>query len=117
VKENPDGTYSVSPGEKITTTVTRTKPPCMAIFSKLNGAIWDPEVDPNPQTRVRTFKSPQNVGAQCDFTLLVDFVGNGTDTDQYIVVVKGETGDPSADTVDYSDLPVSLPYSFTVTRP
>lgn len=117
MKENPDGTYSVSPGEKITTTVTRTKPPCMAIFSKLNGANWDPEVDPSPQTRVRTFKSPVPVGAQSDFTLVLDFVGDSSDIDQYIVVVKGETGDPSTDTVDHTDLPVDLPYEFKVTPP
>ena len=117
MKENPDGTYNVSPREKITTTVTRTKPPCVAIFSKLVGAIWDSEVDPNPRTRVRTFTSPANVGAECSFTLTVDFVGDGSGTDQYTVVVNGETGDPSADTVDHTDLPVDFPYTFKVIQP
>jgi len=121
VVENPDGSFGVSPGELITVTVTRTKPPCMAIFSRLDGATWNPEVDPNPQTRVRSFQSPTKVKATVKMELIVDFVGiqaGGTpSSDQYIVVIKGQTGDPSADTVDPSDIPQSLPYTFSVNQP
>src|SRR5262245_1161178 len=119
MQQNSDGTFIVSPAEKIVVSVTRTKPPCVAIFSKLNGASWDPQSAPTPQTRTRSFTSPVSPGARCDFTLIVDFVGIAPEdfADHYVIIVKGETGTPSLDTVDPTDLPVSLPFEFKVERP
>ena len=103
MRSNPDGSFEVSPGEKITITVTKTLPPNLASFSDLDCGPWASTTKPTPLTEIRTFTAPSTVCTWCGFAIVFDFLkdgsGNYDPSDKYTVTIQGETGPAVTDTV------------------
>jgi hypothetical protein len=119
---NIGGPILVTPGEKITFTVTRVKDtPCKANWAFNGWAACGPETQPNGHTRVRVCTAPQTIGAKCDATVAVDFSKDDQGTydpdEEYDVTVQGETG--HSFTVPFSPPPVinGQTFHFQVSNP
>lgn len=100
---NPDGSFEVSPSEKVTVTVAKTLAPYLATFSDLDCGPWTSVSKPTELTEVRTFKAPATVCSWCTFAIVFDFLkdedGNYDPSDKYTVVIEGESGPPGGDVV------------------
>lgn len=100
MRQNSDGTFEVDPGEKITFTVARTSPPCVAGFAPDGWQSCETVIEPDGATEIKTCTAPSADGARCTMTISVSFTpdvkGN---SDKYEVSITGSAGgdQPSAD--------------------
>jgi len=120
MKQNDDGTFEIAPKERICIKVTKTQAPYLATFSDPDCTPWSSVTTPDPLTGIRCFIAPTTVCTWCFIEIVFEFVkndqGNYDPSDKYIVVISGESGPPSGDTVAPPP-PQGRPYRFHVSNP
>src|SRR5712671_404733 len=100
VRQNSDGTFEADPGEKITFTIRRTSPPCVAGFSPDGWQSCGPVTEPNRMTETKTCTAPSLLGSRCTMAISVSFTPDVKDDgDKYEIAITGSAGgdQPSAD--------------------
>jgi hypothetical protein len=114
----PSGDLEVAPAEKITVTVTKSKPPYAARKADLIGATWATETKPNDVTDVETFPAPAEPRSRVTCGIIFDFVPSGDGTfdpdDQYTIEIRGN---PAEETRIATVVPppiVNLEFTFIV---
>lgn len=114
----PSGDLEVASAEKITVTVTKSKPPYAAKKADLIGATWATETKPDDLTDVETFPAPAVPGSKVTCGIVFDFApgadGSFDPDDQYSVEIRGN---PAEDTRTATVIPppiVNLEFTFVV---
>jgi hypothetical protein len=120
MRPNPDGSFEISPKEKVTVTVKKSLRPYLASFSDLDCTNWDSKTKPDELTEVRTFIGPEKVCSWCKFVIFFDFLKDGQGkydpNDKYTVVITGEN-DPPAQDIIHPPPPKDHTYRFHVSNP
>lgn len=120
MRSNADGSFEVSPNEKITVTTTKRLSPYLASFSDLDSGPWTSATKPTPLKEIRMFTAPGTVCSWCRFAIVFDFVkdssGNYDPSDKYTVTIQGEIGSPATDSV-HPPPPKAKNYRFHVSNP
>jgi hypothetical protein len=118
MKQRTDGDFDVAPGEKITITVQRDSPPCVATFAPAKGCLCGSVLQPEPRTMAKTCSAPPAVGVQWDQTIIFGFPTNpagGAPNTHYLVTIQGDAGGPPVpDDVNAPPDPRDRTYTFHV---
>jgi hypothetical protein len=120
MRQNADGTFEADPGEKITFTVRRTAPPCVAGFAPDGWKASGPVNEPDGATEVKTCTAPTTEGARCTMSISVSFTPDVKDAaDKYAVSIEGSGGgdQPSPDTFSPPPAINGEVFKFHVSKP
>lgn len=120
MRPNPDGSFEVSPSENITVTVTKSLYPYLATISDLDCECWASANKPDELTEVRAFTASATICTWCTFAIVFDFLkdseGNYGASDNYTVLIKGDSG-PAGQDVVHPPPPKTRTYRFHVSKP
>ena len=120
MRQNPDGTFEADPGEKITFTVTRTSPPCVAGFAPEGWQSCGNVTEPDGATELKTCTAPTAAGARCTMAISVSFTPDVKDaTDKYKVSIRGSAGGDEPNPDEFIPPPTinGEVYKFHVSKP